>query len=186
MAALVVPLLLVVPQLEARLGRRSLEVGETVLVTATAGEAALVDALALGEVPGLRVEAGPVRVLLVICRPRAGDDVPFRSVAGRLIKGLGAEARKLFDLRVLRPPTFEQLGRELRRARSEGKPYHASNVPFRPKKWLQVATTGVKRNDLTFVLGFGGSSSRIRRRISSNPAVRSSWASNGCAPAKSS
>ncbi len=69
-------------------------------------------------------EAGPVRVLLVICRPRAGDDVPFRSVAGRLIKGLGADARELFDLRVLRPPTFEQLGRELRRARGEGRPYH--------------------------------------------------------------
>ncbi len=66
-----------------------------------------------------------LRVLLVICRPRAGDDVPFRSVAGRLIKGLDADARELFDLRVLRPPSFEQLARELRRAKGEGKPYHA-------------------------------------------------------------
>ncbi len=66
-----------------------------------------------------------LRVLLVICRPRAGDDVPFRSVAGRLVKGLSQDARELFDLHVLRPPTYEQLARELRRAKSEGTPYHA-------------------------------------------------------------
>ena len=69
-------------------------------------------------------DPGRVRVLLVICRPRAGDDVPFRSVAGQLVKGLDADARELFDLRVLRPPTFEQLARELRRAKGEGRPYH--------------------------------------------------------------
>ena len=28
---------------------------------------------------------GPVRVLLAICRPRGGEDVPFRSVARRLV-----------------------------------------------------------------------------------------------------
>ncbi len=80
------------------------------------------DAARVPQLPAAAV--GKVRVLLVICRPRAGDDVPFRSVAGRLIKGLAAEARELFDLRVLRPPTFEALGRELRRARGEGRPYH--------------------------------------------------------------
>ncbi len=66
-----------------------------------------------------------LRVLLVICRPQAGEDVPFRSVAGRLVKGLSQEARELFDLDVLRPPTYEQLARELNRAKGEGKPYHA-------------------------------------------------------------
>jgi hypothetical protein len=30
-------------------------------------------------------EADKVRILLVICRPQGGDDVPFRSVAGRLL-----------------------------------------------------------------------------------------------------
>ncbi len=67
---------------------------------------------------------GRVRVLLVICRPLGGEDVPFRSVAGRLVKGLSENARELLDLRVLRPPTFEQLARELRRARGESQPYH--------------------------------------------------------------
>jgi tetratricopeptide (TPR) repeat protein len=71
---------------------------------------------------------GPVRILAVICRPSGalgGRDVPFRSVASRLIKGLDAPTRALYDLDLLRPPTFEQLGRALRRAQEEGKPYHA-------------------------------------------------------------
>jgi len=56
--AIAVPLLLVLPQLEARLGRRPLAVGETTLVTAAvaAGER-----VALVAAPGLAVEAGPVR-----------------------------------------------------------------------------------------------------------------------------
>jgi hypothetical protein len=68
--------------------------------------------------------AGPIRILLVICRPGADDDVPFRSVASRLIKGLSEDARALFQLDVLRPPTFEELARVLRDARAQGKPYH--------------------------------------------------------------
>ncbi|HUU95751.1 MAG TPA: CHAT domain-containing protein [Phycisphaerae bacterium] len=69
-------------------------------------------------------DEGPIRILLVICRPGADEDVPFRSVASRLIKGLGEDARKLFQLDVLRPPTFEQLGRVLRAAKADGRPYH--------------------------------------------------------------
>ncbi len=95
-------------------------------------------ALALGARPFVRALPAPaqpprlpdgddrrLRVLLVICRPGAGEDVPFRSVAGRLVKGLSQEARELFDLDVLRPPTYEQLARELRRTKDDGKPYHA-------------------------------------------------------------
>jgi hypothetical protein len=32
--------------------------------------------------------SGPIRILLAIWRPRGDDDVPFRSVASRLLKGL--------------------------------------------------------------------------------------------------
>jgi len=67
---------------------------------------------------------GKIRILLVICRPRGADDVPFRSVATRLVKGLGAANRESYDLDVLRPPTFEQLGKTLRHAQREGNPYH--------------------------------------------------------------
>lgn len=68
--------------------------------------------------------AETVRVLLVICRPAGADDVPFRSVASRLLKGLGSEARMVFELEVLRPATFEQLSFVLRRAKEAGQPYH--------------------------------------------------------------
>lgn len=65
-----------------------------------------------------------IRILLVICRPAGGDDVPFRSVATRIIKGLSAETREVFQLDVLRPPTFAQLATVLSDAKANGKPYH--------------------------------------------------------------
>ncbi len=67
--------------------------------------------------------SGPIRILLVICRPRGRDDVPFRSVASRVVKGLTQEDRSI-KLDVLRPPTFEQLSRVLHDAKSKGQPYH--------------------------------------------------------------
>lgn len=65
-----------------------------------------------------------IRILLVICRPAGGADVPFRSVASRLIKGLGDEAREVFRLDVLRPPTFARLAQALQDAKARGEPYH--------------------------------------------------------------
>ncbi len=72
----------------------------------------------------LESKESKIRILLVICRPRAGADVPFRSVASRMIKSLSDEARDIVQLDVLRPPTYEQLGKVLREAKSRGKPYH--------------------------------------------------------------
>ena len=69
-------------------------------------------------------ESGKIRILLVICRPGGDQDVPFRSVARHLIRGLSADARENFDLEVLRPPTFEQLGKRLRAAKAKGEPFH--------------------------------------------------------------
>jgi len=67
---------------------------------------------------------GKLRILLVICRPGRDDDVPFRSVASRLLKGLDAAARESFELDLLRPPTYDRLGQVLRQARARGEPYH--------------------------------------------------------------
>ncbi|MEU7906604.1 CHAT domain-containing protein [Actinoplanes sp. NPDC049118] len=64
-----------------------------------------------------------LRVLLVICRPAAGADVPFRSVASYLVR-LSADARQVFTLDVLRPPTFAQLEKVLSDANRAGRPYH--------------------------------------------------------------
>ena len=68
--------------------------------------------------------ADKVRILLAICRPGGGDDVPFRTVAGRLVKGLSDSHREAFQLDVLRPPTYEQLAKVLRSAQEKGEPYH--------------------------------------------------------------
>jgi len=65
-----------------------------------------------------------VRILLVICRPSQGDDVPFRSVATRLLKGLTSETRQRFQLDLLRPATYARLSQVLRKAKAEKKPYH--------------------------------------------------------------
>ncbi|MCI0478541.1 MAG: CHAT domain-containing protein, partial [Anaerolineales bacterium] len=71
-----------------------------------------------------QVSEGKIRILLVICRPNAGADVPFRSVASRIVKSLSEQAREFVQLDVLRPPTFEQLGKVLREAKFRGQPYH--------------------------------------------------------------
>jgi len=68
--------------------------------------------------------SGPIRILLVICRPGGRDDVPFRSVASRLLKGLSAVDTDALQLDVLRPTTFEQLSKILRQAKANGAPYH--------------------------------------------------------------
>ncbi len=66
----------------------------------------------------------PLRILLVICRPQGDRDVPFRSVAGRIVRGLSADARARFELRAVRPPTFERTAELLRAAKEAGQPYH--------------------------------------------------------------
>jgi tetratricopeptide (TPR) repeat protein len=70
------------------------------------------------------IETGKIRILLVLCRPRGDRDVPFRSVASQLLRGLSEANREAYDLDVLRPPTFEQLGKVLRQAHREGQTYH--------------------------------------------------------------
>ncbi len=73
--------------------------------------------------PRLPQASDASRILLVICRP-AKDMLPFRSDAMCILKGLDVQARQSFQLDVLRPPTFGQLGRVLSRANREGESYH--------------------------------------------------------------
>lgn len=58
LAALALPLVVVLPQLDARFGRRPVEVGETVLVTITAPQGG---GFQLASESGLMVESGPLR-----------------------------------------------------------------------------------------------------------------------------
>jgi hypothetical protein len=72
---------------------------------------------------GPELEGRELRVLLVICRPDRGNDVPFRSVARRLVRGGAGQADGL-ELDVLRPATFSRLREVLHTAADAGRPYH--------------------------------------------------------------
>ncbi|MBB5873573.1 tetratricopeptide (TPR) repeat protein [Allocatelliglobosispora scoriae] len=67
------------------------------------------------------VLSGPLRILLVVARPHADLDVPFRSIAGRLIRHAAGGGPRID---VLRPPTFAALSRRLEAAAASGQPYH--------------------------------------------------------------
>ncbi len=106
----------------------------------------------------------PIRILLAICRPGGGDDVPFRSVARRLLESLTGEAAALFELDVLRPPSFAALAKTLRAAKTAGKPYHilhfdghgaydalaAGGGSFRPSALLYADNRPGKHGHLLF------------------------------------
>ncbi len=64
-----------------------------------------------------------IRLLYVACRPSGARDVELRAVANRLLQDLGQD-RARFDIKALRPPTFEQLQKELIDAKETGRPYH--------------------------------------------------------------
>ena len=64
-----------------------------------------------------------LRVLLVICRPAGGQDVPFASVASRLVRA-GIDRLPTVEVHVLRPPpTFARLAQVLQDAHSQGRPF---------------------------------------------------------------
>jgi tetratricopeptide (TPR) repeat protein len=92
--------------------------------------------------PVLPVASGDrLRVLLVIARPGGRDDVPFRSVASRLVRG-GAGQMDGLDLDVLRPATFARLSAVLHAAHAAGRPYHVVHFDGHGT-WLDLADLGI-------------------------------------------
>jgi tetratricopeptide (TPR) repeat protein len=92
-------------------------------VALSAGEFVRTHLRAAGH-PALPEPAGDtLRVLLVISRPGGAYDVPFRSVASRLVRG-GTDRMDGLTLHVLRPATFARLSEVLRGAADAGRPYH--------------------------------------------------------------
>lgn len=43
-----------------------------------------------------------------------------------------------------------------------GRKYDKSNVPYKPKYWLKVAEAGLKKGDMTFIMGYPGRTRRFR------------------------
>ncbi len=63
-----------------------------------------------------------LRVLMVISRPAAGEDVGYRMIARPLLEQLEA-VRGRVELVVLRPPTLDALGQTLADARAQDRPF---------------------------------------------------------------
>ena len=59
-------------------------------------------------IPVPSAQDGRIRLLYIACRPSGARDVELRAVANRLLQDLGQD-RARFDIKALRPPTFEQL-----------------------------------------------------------------------------
>ena len=62
----------------------------------------------------------PLRLLIVVARPRGPDDVGFRSVASRVLEATSEES---IQVELLRPPTFKAFGERLLAAKNAGTPY---------------------------------------------------------------
>ena len=77
----------------------------------------------LSFVPVPPADEGRVRLLYIVCRPGGRNDVELRAVANRLLQDLGKDLAR-FEITALRPPTFEQLQKELTNAKAAGRPYH--------------------------------------------------------------
>jgi hypothetical protein len=77
----------------------------------------------IGFVPVPSTEDGRIRMLYVVCRPSGVQDVQLRAIANRLLQDLGEDLGR-FEITALRPPTYEQLQRELSDAKEAGRPYH--------------------------------------------------------------
>jgi hypothetical protein len=77
----------------------------------------------LSFVPVPPADDGRLRLLYAVCRPGGRNDVELRAVANRLLQDLGADLAR-FDITALRPPTFEQLQKELTDAKTAGRPFH--------------------------------------------------------------
>ena len=78
--------------------------------------------------------SGPIRILLVICRPGGGEDVPFRSVASRIVKSLSEEARD--RLPTGRAPPADVRATESHPARRQGRGQALSRRPLRRPRHL--------------------------------------------------
>jgi tetratricopeptide (TPR) repeat protein len=74
-------------------------------------------------IPVPPAQGGRMRLLYIACRPSGAQDVELRAVANRLVQDLGQD-RARFDIKALRPPTFERLQQELADAKQAGRPYH--------------------------------------------------------------
>ncbi|WP_084701900.1 CHAT domain-containing protein [Cryptosporangium arvum] len=68
--------------------------------------------------------SGKLEVLMVVSRPEGRQDVPFRSIASRVVRTIGKPGTEV-NVRMLRPPTWSALKSELEAAARNGIKYDA-------------------------------------------------------------
>jgi predicted negative regulator of RcsB-dependent stress response len=110
-----------------------------------------------------------LRVLLVISRPALDADVPFRSVAGQLVRS-GARQPAGLDLDVLRPATFARLDEILREAAACGRPYHVVHFDGHGV-FAEVATQTSARPGRRGYLQFEGSGRDLGSQLVDGPTL---------------
>jgi tetratricopeptide (TPR) repeat protein len=71
-----------------------------------------------------RVKSDKLRILLVTSRPSGEDDVPFRSVASRIVQAVAASTESSIQVDLLRPPTYSALLDALAAASQTEAPYN--------------------------------------------------------------
>jgi CHAT domain-containing protein len=103
--------------------------------------------------PSCPQSTGAIRVLVVICRPGGQDDVPFRSVAGRLLAASDIATELAFQ--VLRPPSFAHLCAALHEAHVASQPFQIVHFDGHGTfedlfGWSQSASARNKRGYLVF------------------------------------
>ncbi|MFL6213823.1 MAG: hypothetical protein ACJ74J_07985 [Blastocatellia bacterium] len=110
-------------------------------------------------VPVPPAQDGRIRLLYIACRPSGSQDVELRVIANRLLQDLGPD-RARFDIKALRPPTFERLQKELADAKAAGQPYHIvyagqgkSSTAVEFARWYTV-TGGLGAQPLVLLASF--------------------------------
>lgn len=70
------------------------------------------------------LKSDKLRILLVTSRPSGEDDVPFRSVASRIVQAVAASTETSIEVDLLRPPTYSALLDALTAASETDAPYN--------------------------------------------------------------
>ena len=117
-------------------------------------------------VPGAQLPAASaaLRVLLVTCRPSGEEDVPFRSVASRIVQAVAASPHSAIRVDVLRPPTYGALREALDQANASGAPYDGVHFDGHGVYHADLFDPGQKRGYLLFE-GADGSGDEVSGSI---------------------
>ena len=110
------------------------------------------------------VKSDKLRILLVTSRPSGEDDVPFRSVASRIVQAVAASAESAIQVDLLRPPTYSALLDALAAASETEAPYNVAHFDGHGSYDADVFDESIKRGYLYFE-GLDGSTEEVSGSI---------------------